>query len=117
MMSDQSRAWREDEASLLRDVWDKARRVAGRLPFAEDLLSAYYCALDRQTPLHVRASLLAALAYFVMPADALPDLMVGLGFTDDAAVLFGTLKLVTSSIRPEHRDAARRALNQDVYKE
>ena len=39
-----------DEARVRRGFWDKARRVARKLPFAEDLLAAYYCAFDRQTP-------------------------------------------------------------------
>ena len=38
----------------------------------EDLLAAYYCAFDRETPLQVRAVLLGALAYFVLPFDGMP---------------------------------------------
>jgi len=99
-----------DEAGLRRDFWAKVRRFAARLPFAEDLLAAYYCAFDRDTPTHVKASLLAALAYFVLPADAVPDLLPALGFADDAAVLAAVLRLVATAMRPEHRVAARRAL-------
>src|SRR5437588_13051700 len=55
--------------SLRREFWAKAKRVAGSLPFAEDLLAAYYCAFDRSTPSHVKAALLGALAYFVLPFD------------------------------------------------
>ncbi|HKY86785.1 MAG TPA: YkvA family protein [Pseudorhodoplanes sp.] len=90
--------------------WVKVKRQAAALPFAEDLLSAYYCAFDRETPLQVRAVLLGALAYFVLPFDGIPDVLPLLGFTDDAAVLATAMKLVIDNIRPEHRDAARRKL-------
>src|SRR5712671_7376624 len=100
-----------DEARVRRGFWSKAKRVAARLPFAEDLLSAYYCAFDHATPLQVKAALLGALAYFVLPFDAIPDMMPLLGFADDAAVLATALRLVASYMRPEHRAAAKRVLD------
>lgn len=99
------------ERMVRNGFWRKFARQAGRLPFAEDLLAAYYCALDQQTPLKVRAMLLAALAYFVMPFDSVADILPILGFADDAAVLAAALKLVIGSIRPEHRAAAKAKLS------
>jgi uncharacterized membrane protein YkvA (DUF1232 family) len=96
-----------DLAKLRRQFWRKLRAVLARIPFAEDLLAAYYCAFDRTTPLHVKGALIGAIAYFVLPTDAIPDVLPVLGFTDDAAVLAGTLKLVASHIRDDHRTAAR----------
>ena len=84
--------------------------MAASIPFTEDLLAAYYCAFDRDTPLPVKATLLGALAYFVLPLDAIPDVLPVIGFTDDAAVLATAIKLVASHIRPAHREAARNAL-------
>src|SRR5512140_92713 len=107
--------WRSDnsdESSLRRSFWHKLSGVAARLPFAEDLLAAYYCAFDRATPLQVKATLVGAIAYFVLPLDAIPDVLPVLGFTDDAAVLAIAIKLVASSIRPEHKEAARNALDR-----
>jgi uncharacterized membrane protein YkvA (DUF1232 family) len=102
----------EDIRRLSRDLWRKLKGAAAHLPFAEDAVAIYYCALDRDTPMHVRGAIIAALAYFIMPADTLPDFMPVLGFTDDAAILAGTLKLVTAHLRPEHRQAARQALGE-----
>jgi uncharacterized membrane protein YkvA (DUF1232 family) len=99
-----------DEETVRRGFWPKAKRFAARLPFAEDLLAAYYCAFDRDTPLQVKAALLGALAYFVLPFDLIPDVMPMLGFADDAAVLATALRLVASHMRPEHREAAKRAM-------
>jgi uncharacterized membrane protein YkvA (DUF1232 family) len=94
------------------DFWRKLGGTAARIPFAEDLLAAYYCAFDRSTPRHVQLALVGALAYFVLPTDAVPDVLPVIGFGDDAAVLAGTLKLVSDHIRPAHRDAARDALDR-----
>jgi uncharacterized membrane protein YkvA (DUF1232 family) len=99
-----------DEAGLRRSFWKKLRGLAARLPFAEDLIAAHYCAFDRQTPIHVKAVLVGAVAYFVLPADFIPDVLPVIGYTDDAAVLAATIKLVSSHITPDHREAAQRAL-------
>lgn len=101
-----------NDGALRRDFWRKLRRVAAHIPFAEDLLAAYYCAFDRGTPLQVKATLIAAIAYFVLPFDAIPDMLPMIGFTDDAAVLATALRLVTSHMRPEHRQAAQEKLRE-----
>jgi len=45
--------WRnsDDDTALRRSFWRKLAAVGARLPFAADLLAAYYCAFDRDTPL------------------------------------------------------------------
>jgi uncharacterized membrane protein YkvA (DUF1232 family) len=106
-----------DEETVRSGFWRKASRVAARLPFAEDLLTAYYCALDRDTPTRVRAALFGALAYFTLPFDLTPDVLPLVGFTDDAAVLAAVIALVVDHIRPAHRDAARRALAGGMAKQ
>jgi uncharacterized membrane protein YkvA (DUF1232 family) len=108
----QSAFWQsnDDRSAFRHQFWRKTRRVAASIPFAEDLVAAYYCAFDHTTPLPVKTTLIGALAYFVLPADVIPDVLPVLGFTDDAAVLATTIKLVASHIRPEHRIAARNRL-------
>lgn len=100
-----------DEARLGADFFGLLKRVAKRIPFAEDILAAWLCAKDPSTPRKVRLTLLAAIGYFVLPIDAIPDLMPFIGFTDDAAVLAAAIAAVASSIRPEHRDEAKRVLD------
>ena len=109
---DDASALARDKLRLRRVFWPKFRRFAARLPFAEDLLAAYFCAFDRNTPRHVQAALLGALAYFVLPFDFVPDMLPLVGFTDDAAVLATAIRLVASHITPSHREAARRALDR-----
>lgn len=105
-----------DERRVRRRFWGKLRRFAGRVPFAEDAVAAYFCALDRQTPARVRAVLIGALAYFILPADLIPDVIAGLGFTDDATVLMAAIAAVSPHIRPTHREKAREALLREDRK-
>src|SRR5260221_8548187 len=84
--------------------------IRGALSFAEDLVAAYFCAFDRNTPRRVQVALIGALAYFVLPFDFIPDMLPVIGFTDDAAVLATAIRLVAVHITPQHRDAARRVL-------
>jgi len=100
----------QDRESVRRRFWIKLKQVVAKLPFAADLIAAYYCAFDKQTPRHVQATLLGAIAYFILPFDFIPDMLPVLGFTDDAAVLATAIKLVANHITPDHRDAARAAL-------
>ena len=103
-----------DEAIVRRGFWKKMRKFAAQLPFAEDLLAAYYCAFDRDTPLQVKAALLGALAYFVLPFDAVPDVLPFLGFADDAAILATALRIVANHLTPAHREAAKRKLDDEL---
>lgn len=88
----------------------KLLKVAGRIPFADDLAAAYYAAIDPATPLKAKGVLLAALAYFVVPTDAVPDVIAVLGFTDDATVLATALSIVSGHVKEPHKRAARRLL-------
>jgi len=115
-----SASWQEAEAlarriaaaeeEVRRGFWRKLRQLAAQLPFADDLLAAHYCAFDRETPLQVKAVLLGAIAYFVLPTDLIPDYIPVIGYTDDAAVLAAAVQLVASHITPHHREAAARTL-------
>jgi len=110
-MNDDERLQR-DEAAVRGSFWSKLGSFAAQIPFAEDLLTVYYCALDRRTPTYVRIALFAALAYFIDPFDVVPDVLPIIGLSDDAAVLAGSIKLVWDNIKPEHRDAAHDALKR-----
>ena len=104
----------QDRDSVRRRFWIKLKQVVAKLPFAEDLLAAYYCAFDRETPRHVQAALLGAIAYFILPFDFVPDMLPLLGFTDDAAILATAIRMVAGHITSEHRDAARAALKRGI---
>lgn len=95
-----------------RRFFPKLRRFAGRIPFADELLAAYYCAFDPATPGRVKAILLGALVYFIMPADMIPDFIAGLGFTDDLTVLTAAFGIVRGHVTEEHRQKAAEYLSR-----
>lgn len=96
--------------SLRQRLLATARKAARQVPFLEDVIAGYYCAMDPATPTKVRATTLAALAYFVLPVDMVPDFLLGIGFGDDATVLMAALAMIGTHMRPEHKEAARAAL-------
>ena len=103
---------RLNERRVARGFWPKIRKVAVLIPFASEALAVWYCARDEETPVAAKAMMLAALAYFVMPFDAIPDVIAGIGYTDDAAVFMAMLTLVGKNLKPRHRAAARAAVDQ-----
>ncbi|TBW40074.1 DUF1232 domain-containing protein [Siculibacillus lacustris] len=102
------------EARIRAGLWATVRRAARAIPFIDEVVAAWYCALDPATPNKVRLTLFAALAYFVAPIDALPDFLPMIGFSDDIGVLLAALAMVRSHIHDDHREAARRALAEDA---
>jgi uncharacterized membrane protein YkvA (DUF1232 family) len=105
-----TRRMANDEAGLRRRLWRKLLREAASLPFAEEVLTAHYCAFDRKTPLYVKAVLVGAIVYFVVPDHLIPKYVSLVGLADDAAVIAVAIKAVSTHIKPEHREAARRTL-------
>ncbi|MGO4438044.1 YkvA family protein [Rhizobium sp. RAF56] len=98
------------ERSVRNKFWPTFRRAVRQIPFAREVVAGFYCALDPQTPTRVRGILLAALAYFVMPFDVIPDIFAVVGYTDDVAVLTAAFAMINGHIRPRHFEAADRAL-------
>lgn len=101
-----------NEERVAKGFWPKIRRVAASIPFAREALSVWYCARDDETPIAAKGMMLAALAYFVLPTDAVPDFIAGLGYTDDAAVFTALMTVIGKNLKPRHKDAARRAIEE-----
>jgi uncharacterized membrane protein YkvA (DUF1232 family) len=110
--------WREimprtsNETRVTRDFWPKLKKSLASVPFAEDVVASYYCAFDPATPLKVKGILLGALAYFILPLDVIPDVLLGLGFTDDMAVLYAAISMIRSHMTQAHRDKAKETLEK-----
>lgn len=104
------------ERKVQSQFWSKFKSYAAQMPFAENIAAAYFCAMDKKTPLKVRGTLLAALAYFIMPIDAIPDILAFVGFSDDIAVLTTAISLVQTHVTDEHQEQAQAAL-QDMKDE
>jgi uncharacterized membrane protein YkvA (DUF1232 family) len=104
----------KQEARVRRDFWTVLKRAGRKVPFATDAVAAFLCATDTRTPLAARATLFAALAYFVAPFDLVPDLLALVGFGDDMAVLLAVAAVLKGSITDEHYDKARAILAEDA---
>lgn len=113
LSSDDAHKNTENEQTIRDKFWLKFRETANRIPFSQDVAAAYYCALDPQTPNKVRGILLAALAYFIMPLDTIPDFLLGFGLTDDLTVLTVAFTTISGNITDAHRAAAKKALEAD----
>lgn len=100
----------EQKKTVRQKLLATARKAARQVPFMEDVVAGYYCALDPATPAKVRATVIAALAYFVLPLDMIPDFLIGVGFGDDATVLMAAIAMIRSHMRDDHYHAAREAL-------
>lgn len=103
---------RVNEMRVQKGFWPKMRRTASRIPFAGQALSVWFAARDPETPAAAKGIMLGALAYFVLPIDAIPDIFAGIGFTDDAAVIAALIATLGANIKRRHKDQAEAALER-----
>lgn len=92
-----------------RSFWSKMKRyaaVAGK-KLAEPAFSMFYCMKDKDTPIQAKATIIGALAYFILPTDAISDFLPFIGFTDDLTVIITTLKLIKKYVKTSHIQKAR----------
>ena len=101
-----------NEVRVQKGFWPKIRRTAARIPFARQVISVWYSARDPETPMAAKGIMLGALAYFVLPIDAIPDIFAGIGFTDDAAVIAALIATLGANIKRRHKDKADAALER-----
>jgi uncharacterized membrane protein YkvA (DUF1232 family) len=85
----------------------KAKRFLRGVPMSSEVVALYFCMLDARTPLWVKGTAAAALAYFILPLDAVPDLLPLVGMSDDLGVLSAALAALSGHITEEHRSKAR----------
>jgi uncharacterized membrane protein YkvA (DUF1232 family) len=102
--------YRVNEFRVRQGFWPWIRKLAAHVPFAVDAVALYYCARDPETPTASKAVVLAALAYFISPFSIVQDLLAGIGFVSDAAVIAAVVGVVGANLKPRHREAARDAL-------
>jgi uncharacterized membrane protein YkvA (DUF1232 family) len=70
-------------------------------------LEVYYITIDEKTPLKIKAIGAGALAYFVSPLDAVPDITPFIGYGDDLGVLIGAAVALTPYFTDEIRQKAK----------
>ena len=100
-----------ESSSLNENIIIKILIKAGRT-IAKPALEVLEMAIDPYTPAQVRVSLMAALAYLIMPFDLFPDFMPMVGFSDDFVALTAVLSIWSKYITPEIKTRAERKLNR-----
>ncbi len=98
-----------DAASL----WAKMRKYAQRAGYEvlEKALWLHYAAQKPDTPAWARATAYGALGYFILPTDAIPDWLFGIGFTDDLGALTLAVATLAAYIDGDVRHRATRKLD------
>ena len=100
-----------ESSSLDENIIIKILIRAGRT-IAKPALEVFEMALDPFTPAQVRVSLMAALAYLIMPFDLFPDFMPVVGFSDDFVALTAVLSIWSKYMTPSIRAKAEKKLNK-----
>lgn len=97
--------------------WKKAKRITKRTgrTVLRPVLLLYYLMQDSHVSIKDKAYIIGALGYFVLPIDLLPDFIVGLGYTDDLAVVGLLLKHLHDSITPEIEERADMKINELLH--
>ncbi|WP_298607664.1 YkvA family protein [uncultured Thiothrix sp.] len=88
--------------------WSKLKsyaKSAGR-DVVELALKLYYCLQDPDTPKWAKTIIIGALAYFIVPVDAIMDFIPG-GYVDDWGALAGALAAVVTHIKDSHVQQAK----------
>lgn len=75
----------------------------------EKALTLFYALRDPDTPIRAKMIIIAALGYFIVPLDAIPDIIPGAGFSDDLGALAVAITLIATHVKPEHTERAHRA--------
>nr|WP_279401273.1 YkvA family protein [Piscibacillus salipiscarius] len=90
-------------------LWNKVRRVAKKAGASAiyAVLLLYYTLQKPEIPKKVKATILGALGYFILPVDLLPDAFVGIGYTDDLTILITAIYQVTGYIDDDVKSKAR----------
>lgn len=99
-----------DEKSLF-DKIGKFASVAGKKVILQ-VLVLYYCLLDRDTPSWAKTTIIGALGYFIFPLDSIPDIMPGIGYSDDFGVLVFAMGTVIAHIKEEHKERAKEKITR-----
>ena len=100
-----------ESSSLDENIIIKILIKAGRT-IAKPALEVLEMAVDPFTPAQVRVSLMAALAYLIMPFDLFPDFMPLVGFSDDFVALTAVLSIWSKYMTPSIRKRVERKLNK-----
>jgi uncharacterized membrane protein YkvA (DUF1232 family) len=94
--------------------WDKLKRYAKAAgsEVIEKALWLYYASQRPETPVWARSVIFGALAYFILPTDAIPDLIPLVGYSDDLGALAAAIGMVSLYISDDVKEKTRRKMSE-----
>jgi len=89
-------------------IWEKVTTNYAKVgrDGIKQIVTLYYLVIDPTVSTLSKVAAVAALSYFVMPLDAIPDFLVGVGYTDDIAAVTAAVASLFSTITAEHQQQA-----------
>ncbi len=99
-----------DEESFFKKILDYGKKAGAKVVFAALLL--FYAVKSERMPLKEKGIVLGALGYFIFPFDLIPDFIPVIGYADDFAVLYATVRMVVRFIDEQVINDARSQLNE-----
>ncbi|MBK8662568.1 MAG: DUF1232 domain-containing protein [Ignavibacteriales bacterium] len=93
------------------DFFSFIKKYAGKLPFVRQAVALYFCAVDPEVSWWAKGVAGAAVAYLILPTDAIFDVTPVVGFTDDAAVIAGAVANLGGAMTKKHYQQADQFLN------
>ncbi len=103
-----------DEALLY-----KISKFFGKLSYKllNKVVTLWFTLNDRDTPTWAKTIIIGALGYFILPVDAIPDLVPIFGFSDDMTALISATTIIWAHIKPEHQKKASEKVKKLFSKE
>ena len=89
----------EDMEYVDENLWSKLEKGGKRISFARDIVALYNFIKDPIVRWHRKAIVVAALIYFIVPLDTIPDLTPFFGYLDDLGVITALLKYLGSELK------------------
>ena len=96
--------------------WEKLKKFALQAgkDVTEKALILFYAYQQKETPLWAKTVIAGALSYFILPTDAIPDIVPLAGYSDDLGALAAALLYVAMYITPEVKELANKKI-QDWF--
>jgi uncharacterized membrane protein YkvA (DUF1232 family) len=89
----------EEKIDYVEDnLWGKLEKTGKRISFAKDILALYKYMRDPFVKWYRKSIVVAALIYFIVPIDTIPDLTPLFGYLDDLGVITALLKYLGSEL-------------------
>jgi len=90
----------EGEMEFVEDnLWSKLEKGGKKISFARDIVALYNFMKDPIVRWHRKIIVIAALVYFIVPLDTIPDLTPFFGYLDDLGVITALLKYLGSELK------------------